>query len=79
MTLANQPSRAPTHKTLAMFGGFVLTTPQVLPVVHEVWPQVAPAFLAGPAATNALAAVIAALISMAVAWFVPDRANIPQH
>jgi hypothetical protein len=76
--LANQASARPTNKALTMFAGFVLTTPQVAPVVNEVWPQIAPAALAGPAATNAVAAIIAGAISLAVAWFVPDRANNPR-
>ena len=76
MTLANQPTARPTNKALSMFGGFVITTPMVSPVVTEVWPQVAPAFLAGPAFTNALAAVIAGVLSLAITYFVPDRANV---
>jgi hypothetical protein len=76
--LANQASARPTNKALTMFAGFVVTTPQIAPVVNEVWPQIAPAFLAGPAATNAVAAIIAAAISLGVAWFVPDRANTPR-
>lgn len=77
--LANQPTARPTNKALTMFAGFVVTTPQIAPVVNEVWPQIAPAFLAGPAATNALAAIIAGAISLAIAWFVPDRANNPRY
>jgi hypothetical protein len=76
MNLANQPTARPTNKTLSMFGGFVITTPMVSPVVTEVWPQIAPAFLAGPAATNAVAAIVAGVLSLAIAWFVPDRANV---
>jgi len=76
--LANQPTALPTNKAMTMFAGFVLTTPQIAPVVAEVWPQIAPGFLSGPAATNALAAILAGVISLAVAWFIPDRANSPR-
>ncbi len=45
------------------------------PVVQEVWPQIAPAVLAGENVTNAVAALTAALVGVAVAWFVPDAPN----
>ena len=88
--LANQPTARPTNKALTMVAAFPFTLtqvapavneiwPQIVAAVHEVWPQIAPSFLAGPAATNALAAIIAGAISLAIAWFVPDRANNPRH
>lgn len=76
MTLANQPSARPTNKALTMFGGVIITTPMVSPFVSEVWPQVAPAFLSGPAATDAVAAILAGALSLGLAYFVPDRANV---
>jgi hypothetical protein len=77
MTLAVQTSARPTNKALTMFGGVVVTTPMVLPFVEEVWPQIGPGFLTGPAATYALAAAVAASISLAIAYFVPDQLNYP--
>lgn len=74
--LAKQPTARPTNKTLTMFGGFVVTTPMVAPVVNEVWPQIAPAVLAGPAFTDAMAAIVAGALSLILAWFVPDRPNV---
>lgn len=71
--LENQPDRLPTNKALTMFGGTVALAPIVGPAVAEIWPQIAPAFLAGPAATELLAAALAGLLSLALAYFVPDR------
>lgn len=78
MTLETQPTRAPTNKALTMLGGTVALAPFIGPAVNEVWPQIAPAFLAGPAMTEAVAAVIAGLASLALAYFVPDRWGTPQ-
>lgn len=75
--LAVQATAKPTNKSLTMFGGFVGTLPFVAPVVDEVWPQIAPAVLAGPAFTDALSAVIAGGIALGIAYFVRDRNNVP--
>ena len=77
MTLETQPSRAPTNKALAMFGGTVALAPFIGPAVAEVWPLVAPAALAGPMMTDAVAALLAAVLSLVLAYFVPDRWGMP--
>lgn len=70
-----QPSAMPTNKVLTMAGSMPVTLALVSPAVQEVWPQIAPAVLSGPAMTDAMAGIAAALIGMALAWFVPDRAG----
>jgi hypothetical protein len=76
MIYENQVSALPTNKALAVVGVNMVSLPFVLPAVQEVWPQIAPAFLAGPAMTDAVAALLSGLVGLAVAWFVRDRAGI---
>ena len=73
--LERQPDRIPTNKVLAMFGGTAALAPIIGPAVAEVWPQIAPAALSGPAMTDFVAAALAGLASLALAYFVPDRAG----
>lgn len=66
MTLANQPSVLPTNK---------LTVGALLaPAIAEVFQAYAPPELSGPA----MSALVGALIAMFVAYWVPDRANVPR-
>ncbi len=76
MTLATQPDFLPTNKAMtvaALAPGLAL---HVEPVVAEVWPQLVPLALAGPAMTTAVAWLASALAALVVAWWVPDRANV---
>lgn len=76
MPLERQPDALPTNKSVtaaAIGAGFML---HVEPVIAELWPQIAPAFLAGPAATDAIAWCAGILAALAVAWFIPDRAGV---
>lgn len=77
MTLATQTSNRPTNKALTMVGGTVVLTPFIQPAVAEVWPQIAAPALAGDAMTALVGAVLTAVVSLAFAWFVPDRPNVP--
>lgn len=77
MPLEHQPDALPTNKSAvaAVFGaGFVL---HAEPVIAELWPAIAPALLAGPAATAAMSWLAGILAALAVAWFIPDRAGRP--
>jgi hypothetical protein len=71
-----QPTNLPTNKMLTTAVGTVGIAPIIMGAVAEVWPQIAPAALAGQAMTVLVGTGLAALISMGIAWFVPDRANI---
>ena len=77
MPLERQPDSLPTNKctvAAALGAGVVL---HAEPVIAELWPTIAPAALAGPAATDAMAWLVGILVALAVAWFVPDRAGQP--
>ena len=74
--LETQPGNLPTNKVLAMLTGTTALAPIIGPAVAEVWPQIAPAALAGPAMTDFIAALLAGLASLALAYFVPDRAGV---
>jgi hypothetical protein len=76
MTFEKQPDNLPTNK--AAVAGIIapLIAINAEPVVAEIWPQIAPAMLSGPAVTTALAALCGALAGLAVAWWVPDRAGL---
>jgi hypothetical protein len=71
-----QPTKLPTNKALTMAGGTVVLTPLIQPAVFEVWPQIAPMFLAGDAMTALVGGLLTAIASLAFAYFVPDRSNI---
>ena len=73
--LERQPDRIPTNKALTMAGGIPALSVIIGPAVAEVWPQIAPAALSGPAMTDFVAAALAGLASLALAYFVPDRAG----
>jgi hypothetical protein len=71
-----QPGLAPTNKAMTAAGIAAVVTTYAQPVAAELWPQIAPAALAGPAMTAAVAALVGALAALAVAWWVPDRAGV---
>jgi hypothetical protein len=71
-----QPDALPTNKALVSGATGVITYAQFEGALSEIWPQVAPGFLAGPAVTQVLVALAAMALAYAVAWWVPDRAGI---
>lgn len=71
--MARQTSALPTNKLAAGATVTAIVGTQLSPAVAEVWPQIAPAMLAGPAMTQLVAGVVALLAGVAVGWFVPDR------
>lgn len=75
MSLERQPDNLPTNKAATVAAIAPLVALYAEPVAREIWPQVAPAMLAGPAMTTAVAALIGALAGLVVAWWVPDRAG----
>jgi hypothetical protein len=78
MTYERQPDALPTNKaavSAAIGAAIVLHTE---PVIAELWPQIAPAMLAGPAVTSAIAWAAGFTAALVVAWFVPDRAGRSQ-
>jgi hypothetical protein len=76
MPLVKQPSALPTNKLAVGSAVTAIVGTQLSPAVAEVWPQIAPALLAGPAMTEIVSAVAALLAGLAVGWFIPDRANV---
>lgn len=78
MTLARQPSPLPTNKALTVAALAPALALYVEPVAAELWPQIAPTILTGPETTAAVAWLLSALASLAVAWWVPDQANVPR-
>lgn len=74
--LETQPDRLPTNKVLAMGLGTLTAAPFIGPAVAEVWPQIVPPAFSGPAMTDFVAALVAVIASMALAYFVPDRAGM---
>ena len=76
-TYETQPTALPTNKaTVAATVAGVAAT-YAGPVVMEVWPQIAPAIVAGPNVTSMIAALASALIGLGAAWFVRDRLGEP--
>ena len=73
--MARQASVMPTNKLAVGSAVTAIVGTQLSPAVAEVWPQVAPAMLAGPSVTEMISAVVALLAGLAVGWFVPDRAQ----
>jgi hypothetical protein len=71
-----QPDGMPTNKALTAASIAAVVTTYAQPVAAELWPQVAPAALAGPAMTGAVAALVGAMAALIVAWWVPDRAGV---
>jgi hypothetical protein len=76
MALVKQPSKLPTNKLAAGAVVSSIVGTQAGPLVQEIWPQLAPAVLAGPVMTDTLAMLIALLSGVVVGWFVPDQANV---
>jgi hypothetical protein len=74
MALKKQPDALPTNKLTVGASVAAIVGTQASPLVAEVWPQIAPAVLSGPAATETIAALFALLAGLVVGWFVPDRA-----
>jgi len=76
-TYEKQPDALPTNKATAASSIATIVALNAEPVMAELWPYFAPALLAGPAVTSALAAVFGIFVGLAVAWWVPDRAGVP--
>jgi hypothetical protein len=75
MKLATQATSFPTNKLTVGASVAALVGTQASPLVAEIWPTLAPAILAGPAATEFVSALVALLAALFVGWFVPDRAQ----
>jgi hypothetical protein len=75
MTLANQPSAMPTNKALTAVGTYAAFDILVQDAVRELWSAIPLAVLTTPAVTNLAVALAGAAVALALAWFVPDRAN----
>ena len=76
MALAKQKSVMPTNKLAVGSAVTAIVGTQLSPAVAEVWPQIAPAMLSGPAFTEMISAIVALLAGLAVGWFVPDAPNV---
>jgi hypothetical protein len=75
MTMARQKTSMPTNKLAVGSSIAALVGTQASPLVAEIWPQIAPAMLSGPAVTETVAALMALLAGILAGWFVPDRAQ----
>lgn len=78
MPYEKQPDNLPTNKLAVGSSLAVLVYAHAEPVAAEVWPELAPAMLSGPAATSFVAGMVAVLASWAVGWWIPDRAGVPK-
>lgn len=78
MALAKQAGYRPTNKLAVGSAMAAIVGTQTAPLVLEVWPQVAPAILAGEIATQTVSMLVALLAGVVVGWFVPDQPNVPQ-
>lgn len=76
---AEQPDAKPTNKLVVGVGGSVTIFPVAYAAVAEVWPQIAPAALAGEAATAFVAVLFSAAMAFGAAYFVRDRTNVPKE
>ncbi len=74
MAFETQPDAWPTNKAMIGSTSTAVILTLIDPAVHEVWPQLAPAFLTGDAMTALVAATCAVLGGLGLAWLVPDRA-----
>lgn len=72
-----QVGSLPTNKSAVAASVGSLMVLYAEPVIAELWPQIAPALLAGPAFTSALAGLVGIFVALTVAWWVPDRAGVP--
>ena len=77
--LADQPSKNPTRKAMTVAAIAPLVTLYTQPAVEEIWPQVVPALIAGPNVTGMVSGIAGAIVGLMVAWYVPDRANVPRE
>ena len=75
MALAKQKSALPTNKLMVGSAFTAIVGTQFSPAVAEVWPQIVPAVLGGPAVTEIVAGLAALGAGLVVGWFVPDRAQ----
>ena len=76
--MATQPTVLPTRKlAVATIGNIGLNT-LMADAIKEAWPQIVGSALSGTAMTAFVAAALPALLSLAAAYFVPDRPNIPE-
>ena len=77
MALAIQTTSLPTNKLAvgALLASVAAT--KAGPLTAEIWPQVAPLWLAGPVATDVAQVLVGAFAGVAVGWFVKDRPNVP--
>ena len=73
--LVKQPSAMPTRKLMVGTLAAAVTGTQLAPALAEVWPQIAPPVLAGPAVTEYMALVLSVVAGLAIGYFVKDRAN----
>lgn len=76
--MARQRSALPTNKLAVGSAMAAIVGTQTAPLVLEVWPQIAPAILAGEIATQTVSMLVALLAGVVVGWFVPDQPNVPQ-
>jgi hypothetical protein len=76
MTLANQASSRPTNKLMTGVAGYAAFDILVQDAVREMWASIPVAFLTTPAVTDLAVAAIGALVAVALAYPVPDRANV---
>jgi len=76
MPTARQASAMPTNKLAVGSAVTAIVGTQLSPAVAEVWPQIAPALLAGPSVTEIISAVAALVAGLVVGWFIPDAPNV---
>jgi hypothetical protein len=75
MKTAVQKSALPTRKLAVGSSVAAIVGTQLSPAVAEVWPQVVPGVLAGPAVTEIVAALMALIAALVVGYWVPDAPN----
>ena len=73
--MTKQPDAFPTRKLAVGSTVATIVATQLSPAIVELWPQVAPALLAGPAVTEIVSALAALAAALVAGWFVPDRAQ----
>jgi hypothetical protein len=76
---ADQVSWRPTNKLSIGAAVAPIAALNAEPAVAEVWPQIAPAILSGPAVTTAMAAICGAFAGVLAAYWVPDAPNVPRE